>query len=454
MQVGIGSTQVALPSSRWSALTSTDAANAHTLSHTLPFSNSTIYSTRTMHSTGSSISRRKPKMTFRSPDASTSLALKLSSRPTTTQTTSSVANYVSSPLSSSSTSSSQSSSTTTPSTAKTFLSSSSPSGVNQSTCSFFTPAPPLFKMPLAYPSYHPYSPSQLLLAAHAREENAARRNAAVNAGNINDDKITQSDDIASNVNGRIDLESEARRSSSRTRRPVAKLRDGDGDGNSTQDVSPKDTEPSGTKSPKRKRAGGGGNGSRKKRKEAPVEVQPRRERQRRGAAAAAAAAITESAEAQAAGFDNDAMDVSEPAVTPAPSVDESATNATPEEEEKESDESLAKDSNDAKNARTKRSTRPRRSRAKPANDKEITPTRQTRQSRRRGSSSSGSDATETSAVPNGDAEAPVVTPSDTPVEDVESSSIPANKTVVQDDFNANIDPALLEEGTSNGTGLV
>ena len=78
----------------------------------------------------------------------------------------------------------------------------------------------------------------------------------------------------------------------------------------------------------------------------------------------------------------------------------------------------------------------------------------TRQSRRRGSSSSGSDATETSAVPNGDVEAPVVTPSDTPVEDVESSSIPANKTVVQDDFNANIDPALLEEGTSNGTGLV
>ena len=115
---------------------------------------------------------------------------------------------------------------------------------------------------------------------------------------------------------------------------------------------------------------------------------------------------------------------------------------------------LALDSNDAKNARTKRSTRPRRSRAKPANDEEITPTRQTRQSRRRGSSSSGSDATETSAVPNGDAEAPVVTPSDTPVEDVESSSIPANKTVVQDDFNANIDPALLEEGTSNGTGLV
>lgn len=439
MQVGLQSTSNNMPGSRWPTLRSTpDAATMRI--HTQAQSSESPYQAPMSVPTTSSISRRKPKMTFRSPDASTPLALKLSALtgPSADETKQTGWNS-----SQSSASSSTSSNAPSPSA----------NGTARAACSFFTPCPPLFKMPLAYPSYHPFSSGQLLLAATARADAAAaRRRATDNGGTERDDTSAQGDDAASNGVGRQDPEGDARRSSSRTRRPVAKLRDIiDGEESKEPDSAPKEDEANDAKSPKRKRAGGNG-GSRKKRKEAssaPVEAQPRRERQRRGAAAAAAAAMAENAEAVAAILDGDSesMEAVETVETPA-SMDIPAAPGSPEEDNNESEVVAPKSA--AKNARPKRQARPKRSRntsavnANKDETKEVTPTRTTRQSRRRGSSMSGSDGTGESAS----ALVVEAVPAKESPDEEEPAAAPVEAPTVIDDFSANIDPALLAEDAS------
>lgn len=251
-----------------------------------------------------------------------------------------------------------------------------------------------------------------MLAAAARAEAAlAKRNRAFGlSGSTADDVSAQGDDASSGSAGQHVLD-ENRRSSSRTRRPVAKLREG-GAGSAgpestsaggAADGAGGESELTGTKSPKRKRNTGGA-GSRKKRKEANAanaEPQPRRERQRRGAAAAAEKALAESAEALAAALDRNSVDASEVAGTPepVPSVDESAGSekASQKDEKETEDIPVSTRSASGRAPRAKRATRPRRSRITSAanvNDGDAdTPARSTR-SRRRGSVSvSGSDDT-------------------------------------------------------------
>ncbi|EJD03287.1 uncharacterized protein FOMMEDRAFT_168294 [Fomitiporia mediterranea MF3/22] len=443
LQVGIHSSQNAILGSRWPTLLSTpDAANARTNTQP-PSPSSTTHLSPMTTTTTSSISRRKPKMTFRSPDASTPFALKLSAY---SPPTSSERNDQTKEQSHSNASSPGPSSAPSVSTAS----------AARSTCSFFTPSPPLFKMPLAYPSYHPFSASQLLLAATARADAAARRRAAAeNGGTECDDTSLKGDDTAVNGSGRLDADGRTRRSSSRTRRPVAKLRDVvDGEEGANQENANKEDDTNGAKSPKRKRAGGGA-GSRKRRKEAQIaqaEVQPRRERQRRGAAAAAAAALAENAEAVAAALDRDSTEAPEQDEVPM-SVDGSAAPPTPEDDEKESEATAPRNLAGTKSARGKRQTRPKRSRNTSGNKvdaKEPTPTRTTRQSRRRGTSETGSEETAANSSTNGSApvtETPITAKSEAQDDEVPAPT-PVEPSAPVDDFNANIDPALLAEDAS------
>ncbi|THH08157.1 hypothetical protein EW145_g2890 [Phellinidium pouzarii] len=440
MQVDIDPSRVSLSVSRWPMLAeAADAAGIRAHMHPT----ATAYRSSIAQNTNSSTARRKPKMTFRSPGADTPLALKFSSQLSSTH------------------SSHQKSLSTDSSTSPSFAL----RNTTRSTCSFFTPAPPLFKMPLAYPSYHPFSPGQLLLAAAARADATSLRHAATNGSSSREDVNVHGDDGTANGAGPRE-DAEGRRSSSRTRRPVAKLREvADGDDDATRDSASATKDKDSVKSPKRKRAGGGGNGggSRKKRKDvggsaAPAEQQPRRERQRREAASAAAAAtaMAENAEAVAAVLDaveTDGMEMSvaEPAATPA-SVDNSAVSGTPEEDEKVNETATVNSATEAKPARPKRQPRPKRTRKTPSasinqaetrskGSQEPGSTRSTRSTRRSGSSPSGSEGPWTRAsVPIAD-----TSTAKTKTQTTTANRLDVIKNDDDNDLTANIDPALLSE---------
>lgn len=378
-------TSITVPGSRWPiTLKKSDTAKPQTSS-----SSPTLFKRPAPISMSTSTSRRKPRVTYQSPDAGAPLSVPSSMSSRTSATAS--------PTSSSSVSTS---------------------------CHFFTPAKPLFKLQPDLPSYHPLSPGQLVLAAAARADAAARRKAAAKAGSVQDD--TSIDGDASNnhpangsANG-VDDDTDARRSSSRNRRPVAKLREGaeaegdDGASNAGTD----NLNGANGKSPtgnKRRRAAGGG-GSRKKKKEpsaTPAEpYPPRRERQRRGAAQAAAAALAssaEAAEALSAALDDEAMEVDETASVAASAIPDAEAEAVQDDETKSAGGASepSGDLNDQVTpstgpVRPKRASRPKRGRvsssASGVKDETPTPsqstsTRTTRGSaKRRGSSASGSEA--------------------------------------------------------------
>lgn len=376
-------TAITVPGSRWPiTLKKSDAARPQPLPIVSP-----SFKRPSPISTSSSISRRKPRITYQSPEAGTPLSVPSNS------------------------SSSRSSTSTSPTS-----SFSSASG-----CSFFTPAKPLFKLQPALPSYHPLSPGQLLLAAAARADAAARRQAATKGGSTQDNASV--DDALNNKHtagaaAMVDDDMDARRSSSRTRRPVAKLREGaeaeteDGASNAGNDGSVNGGNGKSPTGNKRRRAAAGG-GSRKKKKEPSGPLTepypPRRERQRRGAAQAAAAALASSAEALSAALEEEAMEVDEAASVAASAVPDAGADVAQDEETK----SIAGvsdhvgDLNDQTTpstgpVRAKRQARPKRGRVtSPANaSKEETsvapPTTSTRTTRgsvkRRGSSASGSEA--------------------------------------------------------------
>lgn len=375
-------TAITVPGSRWPiTLKKSDAARPQPLPIVSP-----SFKRPSPISTSSSISRRKPRITYQSPEAGTPLSVP------------------------SNTSSSRSSTSTSPTS-----SFSSASG-----CSFFTPAKPLFKLQPALPSYHPLSPGQLLLAAAARADAAARRQAAAKATSTQDNASVDGDTLNNqHTTGSpaiVDDDTDSRRSSSRTRRPVAKLREGaeaeDGASNAGNDGSLNGGNGKSPTGNKRRRAAAGG-GSRKKKKEPsgpPAEpYPPRRERQRRGAAQAAAAALASSAEALSAALEEEAMEVDEAASVAASAVPDAGADVAQDEETK----SIAGvsdhvgDLNDQTTpstgpVRAKRQARPKRGRVtSPANaSKEETsvapPTTSTRTTRgsvkRRGSSASGSEA--------------------------------------------------------------
>lgn len=377
-------TAITVPGSRWPiTLKKSDAAQPQALPIVSP-----SFKRPAPISTSSSISRRKPRITYQSPDAGTPLSM-----PSTT-------------------SSSRSSTSISPTS----------SFSSTSRCSFFTPAKPLFKLQPALPSYHPLSPGQLLLAAAARADAAARRQAGAKASSTQDNASVDGDALnnkhTTGAAAMVDDDTDARRSSSRTRRPVAKLREGaeaeteDGASNAGNDGS---VNGGNGKSPignKRRRAAAGG-GSRKKKKEPsgpPTEpYPPRRERQRRGAAQAAAAALASSAEALSAALEEEAMEVDESASVAASAVPEAGADVAQDEETKSitgvSDP--IGDLNDQTSpstgpVRPKRQARPKRGRVtSPANASKdetavappTTSTRTTRGSvKRRGSSASGSEA--------------------------------------------------------------
>lgn len=314
------------------------------------------------------------------------------------------------------------------------------------------------------PSYHPLSPSQLLLAAAARAAAFAHRR-TVDGDSVADTSTRSdaADDVGDQQAGGlgIDDDAEARRSSSRTRRPAAKVRDGasatpaaEVEGDNTSVATQDNVDGSNTgnnKSPKRKRAGGGGAGSRKRKKEATSNTgstepaQPRRTRERRGAAAAAAAALAEGAEAENPENDEEAMDVDSTeanaqngSAVVSPPVSSGATGSP--EDEKDA-ESVAKDEKPEGPAVRRKRPRKAVARNAPPNLANAPSTRSTStRLRRRGSSASGSEATGTSvSVPIASSSKELADIADDMKED-------------EDDEMANVDPALRPgaEGASVG----
>lgn len=330
MNVDTEPTLVTVPGSRWIIpLDKTDlpGPTAHTYDNSMKHNPSTLSTT-----SSTSTSRRKPKVTYRSPDAINPPTFHINTHPP-----SSASNSNTKSTSHTKTNTNPSGPLITSGSSQSPLSPTSARNTFRigSTCSFFTPAPPLFKLAPALPSYHPFSPGQLRLAAAARAESAARRRVAASqarSGNpAGDDASTQGESVATTdvVPAVPEVEeTDGRRSSSRARRPAAKLREAEEDGLVASALAAAAAAAgvnsngngkeggNGGKSPKRRRTGGSGSGngngggSRKRAKKEPASEQyPRRERQRRGAAAAAAAAITESAEATAAALEEDAMEV-------------------------------------------------------------------------------------------------------------------------------------------------
>ncbi|TDL25980.1 hypothetical protein BD410DRAFT_559856 [Rickenella mellea] len=187
----------------------------------------------------SSISRRKPRVTFRSPDSDSPLLVEwpLRTGKTPTITPQSI--------------------NPTPTLSETppthIFTTSTP---KRETSPVFTPAPPLFKMRPPLPAYHPLGPrveATLLEASNPYTPKPAGRDVS----HLMDD-------------------SDSRRSSSRTRKPAAKLRDSDDHPGQdryallpTPAAATVSTSTRGGASPqKRKRANGAGNAARKKRKDA------------------------------------------------------------------------------------------------------------------------------------------------------------------------------------------